>query len=170
MPERVTVPAFDRNGRQLAAGEAPRFKLAEVTTNGPVDSAGAPLEPAPALFARPCSRCGRRFRQTIKRRLLCANCFQERLGMGGVSDMSAKTDPPAQEEVVTVRVEMDAATRQALAELVAPCTLWARSTGAPDPSLGDIVGLAIQVLHGQVADGAASLLATGEVGPRPTAH
>ena len=75
MVERITVPAFDRYGRQLAAGEAPRFKLAEATTNGPVDSVGALLVPAPVRAKRPCVRCGRRFKPTRTRWVLCKNCF-----------------------------------------------------------------------------------------------
>ena len=75
MAERITVPAFDRYGRQLAAGEAAALKRAEVTTNGPVDSAGAPLDPVPVRAARPCARCGRTFKPSPRRQMLCAGCF-----------------------------------------------------------------------------------------------
>ena len=74
-------------------------------------------------------------------------------------DKSGKADQPK-----VIGVEMDEATLQALAELVAPVTLWARAEGAPDPCLGDIVGLAVQVLHAQVFERAHGMIA-GEVAP-----
>ena len=76
MPDPATVPAFTHEGRQLAAGEAPRFKLAEATTNGPVDSVGAPLDKHPARPKRRCARCTRKFQPTRKRIMLCAGCFK----------------------------------------------------------------------------------------------
>ena len=60
-----------------------------------------------------------------------------------------------------VHVQMDSATLQALGELMMPCTLWARATGAPDPSPGDVVNMAILVLHGQVCPQTTA----GEVAP-----
>ena len=62
MPDPATIPAFTGDGKELAAGEAPRFKLAEATTSGPVDSIGAPLVAPRARPPRACARCGRRFK------------------------------------------------------------------------------------------------------------
>ena len=76
MPERATIPAFTHEGRQLAAGEAARFKRAEVATNGPVSSAGEPLDKHPAPPKRRCARCTRKFQPTRKRWMLCAGCFK----------------------------------------------------------------------------------------------
>ena len=85
-----------------------------------------------------------------------------------MTEKTETADQPAQDEVVTVGIEMDAATRQALASLVAPVTLWARSQGAPDPALGDIVGLAVRLMHATVFAKAHDMLATkaGEAAPR----
>ena len=49
-----------------------------------------------------------------------------------------------------IKVEMNAETRQALAELVAPVTLFSRQQGMPDPGLGDVVGLAVRLMHATV--------------------
>ena len=76
MAERATIPAYDRLGRQLAAGEAPRFARAEAATNGPVSSAGEPLDKHPALPKRRCARCTRKFQPTRQRWMLCAACFK----------------------------------------------------------------------------------------------
>ena len=71
----MTIPAFNSDGRQLPAGDAARFKRAEVATNGPVSSAGEPLDKHPTRPPRPCANCGRRFKPTRKRWLLCHGCF-----------------------------------------------------------------------------------------------
>ena len=76
MAERVTVPPFNCYGRQLAAGEAPALKRAEVASNVGRNANGAPLDKPQARPPRPCARCGRRFKPTRKRWLLCAGCFK----------------------------------------------------------------------------------------------
>ena len=76
-------------------------------------------------------------------------------------DETAKAD-----EVKEVHVQMDVETLEALGELMGPCTVWARATGAPDPSPGDVVGLAIRILHGQVCARTSDMLAeAGEAAP-----
>ena len=75
MPERATIPAYTYGGKQLPAGEAPHFKRAELDTGGPASSAGDPLDKQPPRPERPCSKCGRRFKPTRKRWLLCLGCF-----------------------------------------------------------------------------------------------
>ena len=74
MAERAAIPAF-HNGRQLPAGELPWQRLSEVeptTTAG----AGAPLVPEKERPRRPCAGCGRQFKPTRKRWVLCANCYK----------------------------------------------------------------------------------------------
>ena len=79
--------------------------------------------------------------------------------------------PDAEEDgVVTVAIEMDRETRNALAALVYPVTMFSRQQGVPDPQLGDIIGLALRLMHSTVFSQAIDNLATGEVGQRPTAH
>ena len=84
-------------------------------------------------------------------------------------DKTAPADPPTDEdEIMTVQVQMDAASRQALAELVAPVTMYSRQQGMPDPGLGDVIGLALRLMHNTVFSQAHETAAQGR--GSPTAH
>ena len=82
-----------------------------------------------------------------------------------MSDESAKADRPK-----TIQVEMDPKTLEALGALMPAVTLWARSQGDPDPTPGDVVNMAVLVLHAQVFERAADLLTMIKIGESPTTH
>ena len=79
----MTRPAFNARGLLLAAGEAPGQKAATVTSVG--NSRGAPLDAAPhhhnrdatlpGATKRACANCRRKFKPTLRRRMLCSYCF-----------------------------------------------------------------------------------------------
>ena len=60
-----------RNGKQLAIGE--QCRSPNTADGGPPPRPN--LDPNLDLPKRPCTSCGRRFRPTVRRRLLCASCF-----------------------------------------------------------------------------------------------
>lgn len=69
------------------------------------------------------------------------------------------------DQPTTVRVEMTAETMQKLAELLPAVSLWAEAEGgeaATGP--GDVIGLAIGLMHAQVFQGARDMLAEHEAG------
>ena len=67
----MTVPAFTDDGKLKAAGESTVQKLA--VYDGPMPVRGAAK---PGAVRRKCAKCGRLFRQTVKRTMLCQSCFQ----------------------------------------------------------------------------------------------
>ena len=73
-------------------------------------------------------------------------------------------------EPKVLQVEMDPKTLEALGALMPAVTLWARSQGEPDPTPGDVVNMAVLVLHAQVYERAHDLLATIKSAESPTAH
>ena len=64
-----------RNGKQLPAGEGVGPPVTDREANGsarkPRGSGDRPVDRPP----RPCSRCGKEFKPTLKRRMLCGSCF-----------------------------------------------------------------------------------------------
>ena len=61
------------NGKQLAAGESPFGHRSAGVWKGPLPSPAT--DPRIDRPKRPCSRCGRSFKPTVRRRMLCAGCF-----------------------------------------------------------------------------------------------
>ena len=69
--------------------------------------------------------------------------------------MSEEADQP-----ITVRVEMAPETMQRLAELMPAIALWAKAEGDEDATApGDVIGLAIAVLHATVFERAHGMIA-----------
>ncbi len=64
-------PVF-RDGRQLAVGERDRREAPEA--EAPASSVDA--DRPDGTPARPCSNCGRSFKPTPRRRMLCADCYR----------------------------------------------------------------------------------------------
>ncbi len=64
---------YTPDGKLMAAGERPRLAPAVPLGEPPASSLDRPLHD---VGPRPCSCCGRIFQPTIKRRRLCADCFQ----------------------------------------------------------------------------------------------
>ena len=60
-----------------------------------------------------------------------------------MSDKTSDADKPT--------VEIDPETLKRAEALLPATTLWARAEGLPDPSLADVIGLAVDVLAAQVA-------------------
>ena len=82
-----------------------------------------------------------------------------------MSDETANAAPAK-----TIQVEMDPKTLEALGALMPAVTLWARSQGDPNPTPGDVVNMAVLVLHAQVFERAHDMLAAAKSGEAaPTA-
>ena len=64
---------YDHRGRLRAAGTRPAQLHAcdDPDRSGP----GPPLDPPPPCRKRLCVRCRRKFKQTAKRRFMCAPCY-----------------------------------------------------------------------------------------------
>ena len=72
-----------RNGKQLAIGE--QCRSPNTADGGPPPRPN--LDPKLDLPKRPCTSCGRRFRPTVRRRLLCASCFGRRVRLADGADV-----------------------------------------------------------------------------------
>ena len=83
-----------------------------------------------------------------------------------MSDGDGKADQPT-----TVRVEMAPETLQRLAELMPAVALWARAEGGEAATApGDVIALAIALLHAQVCARAGDMLAEAGDGAPTTMH
>ena len=69
--------------------------------------------------ARSCSRCGQTFRPTLKRRMLCANCF-ERAGRASWFDASGKLPSGGKFEAT----RHDLTSQRWEAKVHRPCQSW----------------------------------------------
>ena len=67
----MTGPAY-RNGRLLAAGEAPGVSGA--IFDGPMHHRD--MDKPSGAPERPCARCGKTFTPTLRRAMLCTWCFR----------------------------------------------------------------------------------------------
>ena len=65
----------------------------------------------------------------------------------------------------TIEVELHPKVMRALAELMPPCTNWAREQGEPDPTPGEVMQLAVLALHSNVYEKAHNILASIKVPP-----
>ena len=80
------------------------------------------------------------------------------------------SDKPSEPQPEMVRVEMAPETMQKLAELMPAVSLWAKTeSGEGRTGPGDVIALAIGVLHAQVFARADEMIASGEVTPTPSA-
>ncbi|MDE0378665.1 MAG: hypothetical protein OXI20_05440 [Rhodospirillales bacterium] len=74
--------------------------------------------------------------------------------------MSDKTTEPKM-----VRVEMDDTTMGRLYELMPAMTAWAKDNGAPPPGPGDVIALALALMHSQVFARANEMIEGGAIPP-----
>ena len=66
-------PFFTADGKQLAVGERPR---AQAPSDDGEQAPRPRIDPKLDRPRRPCSCCGRKFRPTARRWMLCATCFR----------------------------------------------------------------------------------------------
>ena len=70
----MSTPLYTVDGKQRPAGEPARGQASAGVFEGPMPRPS--LDPKLKRPKRSCTRCGVRFQPTVKRRLLCATCFQ----------------------------------------------------------------------------------------------
>ena len=75
----TTVPRYE-GGKLMAAGES--HSLRNAVFEGPMPVRGAAK---PGAVRRKCAKCGRQFRQTVKRQVLCQSCYQHASGDMGTA-------------------------------------------------------------------------------------